>query len=155
MGLATIEEVQDEKNVNSLEYINSFGAVMSNEVLLHKYNETRPIDIDYIKKCSLHKVRKLHYNILVLISSVVLFFLGFNDVFFDIRIILFVISSLMFVAIPFIKIYKYHFIILKQGDFFKIEIENYLKDDAKKLVSVINKKIKENRKTKSQLDFVK
>jgi hypothetical protein len=151
MSLVTIEGVQDEKMLNNVEYINSFGALVPNGVLLHKYNESIPMDIDCIRKCSLYKVRKLHFNFLVLISSIILFFLGFNKLFFEIRIFLFAISSLMFIAIPFIKIYKYHFVILKQGDFIKIEIENYLKDDAKKLTSVINRKIKENRKAKVNL----
>lgn len=142
-------ENQDSNNNNSinshqLEYLNSFGAIFNDGILIHQYNESVPIHIDSLVKVGLSKKKKLIPNYIFLTLAI-----GFGGVYFLLdslgllaQISLLTLSVLFFTLFIFIKKYKYNFILMKSNESVeKIPLKRYFVVDAKQILKLANKKL--------------
>jgi len=133
---------------NDIKFMNSFGVIFDNEVLIHEYNPRRPILFDELSRVNLSKVRKLHYNFLSVFSALALvgaiLYLNFSFFFYAL-VVLFAIFGFGY------KKHEYRFFLQHEQDFKEFVIKRGMKEDAKKIFLEIKKKQKQIKKRNEQM----
>lgn len=127
---------------NKIEYSNSLGVIFSNSVLIPSYNTRNPIEISIIKKCKIYKKESLLSKYFFVIVCLLTSILGvyFSTTYLEI-VLLAVITGLSVLGFFKIKHTKYTLVLVKKDlDFIKIDLNLKEKDEAKKLVQIIEKK---------------
>lgn len=127
-----------------IELSNSVGVLFTNCLLLPKYNERIPIELESINKIRLIKKEALFYNFISFLLGVgcLLSIYFFSTTIFEVVLLSFI--SLVFLIASF-KINKvvYFLVITKSNiDFFELKVDKKYKNDAKQLVLKVNKKIR-------------
>jgi hypothetical protein len=131
-------------------FINSFGAIALGGFYLNQYSNNL-IPFENVKRVKITKTRSYNLNIFFTTNAIVV--LGSTIFFLDQKSSLvfcgYLLSLLFFLTGFFYKKNKYQFIVVnKDRDSFTIDVDAKVKDDAKKISTEINEKIKNLEKTK-------
>jgi len=147
MGINADIIKEEEIEVSRIQYINSIGAIIGNHLLLYSPSRLL-IDIESIRKAEIHKTRNFFYNIFFIACAIPLFYILANRKFTMLETILIsIIATVLSVFAFVIRNSKYKMLIKKlDADFIEIEIERQAKDDAKGIIRLVNKKIRQRRK---------
>jgi len=139
----TIKQTEKE-NKTKIEYMNAFGVIFNNYLVIYNINQKITIEIVDIKWISLRKRRKPKKNIyllsLAILTAVITYFIHFST---TNKYVFSTIAFALFISVIFFKEYKYKFTIIKHNDLLEFEIKRSLKDDAKKIQKFINDQLKE------------
>lgn len=128
---------------SSFEFMNRFGIILNNEIVIHQYNRAIPIRLDNLKKIELRKIRKYRRNSLSVMVGMALFMIPFLfRVPYYYIICLYAMGMVSVIAGVFIREYEYRLLIIKKNDFVSLTIDKDAKDDAKSIAVRINKKLK-------------
>lgn len=138
-------------NESKIQHINSIGAVIDDCLLLHAYSKP-PIDIHTIRKAEIFKTISVVYNLLFAIGA---FGLGMALFLYHFTLleILFVSVLMAFLlgCAYFFKNSRYTlFIRTTNLDYMEFEVNTRNKEDAKKIVKIVNQKIRQIRRNEKQ-----
>jgi len=144
-----MDAVKAEKiTERSFEFMNRFGIILNNEVVIHQYNRTLPISLDGLRKIELRKIRRYRRNSFVLSIGMALFITPFLFVFPKLYFFTLCATGIASVITAmFIREYDYRLLIMKKHDFITLKVDKGNKDDAKNIAIRINKKIKNMRES--------
>jgi len=127
----------------AFEYMNRFGIILSNEIIIHQYNRAIPIRLENLKKLELKKIRKYRRNSLCILIAFSMFAITFLFRFPQLYVIsLFGLGTVLIITGLFVREYAYRLLIFQHHDFVALNIDKDYKDEAKSIASRINKKIK-------------
>jgi hypothetical protein len=134
----------EKENKTKIEYMNAFGVVFNNYLVIYNINQKTTIEIADIKWISLRKKRKPTKNVyllsLAILTSIITYFIHFSTT--NMYIFSTIIAFALFISVIFFKEYKYKFTIIKHNDLLEFEVKRSLKDDAKKIQKFLNDKLK-------------
>ena len=135
-------EIQSQNS--SFEFMNSFGCILKEGVIIHQYNSKIPIQYDSIRKIFIKKRKMLIWN-----YGLGMLGLFFGSLFIGLSLNLIQMISISTVSMFFLisafvfRKNQYVLIILNQSpSFTEIIIKNHFKSDAKVLVKKVNSKLK-------------
>lgn len=140
--------IRDQKvDVSKIQYINSIGAIIGDNLLLYSPSRLL-IDLDSIRKAEIHKTRNFFYNLFFIVCSTPLFYLlATRQVTRLETILICVLAGVLLVPAFTIKNTKYKMLINRQNaQFIEIDINRQAKEDAKGIVRLVNKRIRQRRK---------
>lgn len=149
--MQAVKHIQDtNEDIINIHHINSVGAVMDNYVLFHS-PERFSIEIDCIRKAGIVRTRNFFYNLAFIFSALPLIYILFA---FDFTLLEKTFTGILisfFLVLGFsIKKLRYVLFISKSDrDLIEFEVNKFSKEDAKKIVRIINKKINKNRGDKN------
>ena len=130
----------------TFEYMNRFGIILNNEIVIHQYNRAIPIRLESLKKIELRKIRKYRRNSLCILIALSLFVIPFLFRFPHSYVIsLCGLGTVLIITGLFVREYAYRLLIVQHHDFATLNIDKDHKDEAKSLALRINKKIKTNK----------
>lgn len=141
-------DMKDSLSVDTFEYMNSLGIIFNNEIVLHQYNSKIPINIKRIRRVFIEKKRSFLLNACLIITSILIFF---APLLFDSRYnyMLNVFFGSIILLVGFVlRIKNYRLILILENDISKIDLNKVTINEAKKIVSLINKKIKRSNQRK-------
>lgn len=127
----------------SIQYLNSIGAIVDNCLLLYKHDYPM-ITIDSIKKVEIHKSTGFFYRLILVLSTIPLFYTLFalNLTYFEKLLTCIYIALLLGLSYFIIK-QKYTVVIRKTDTVdIEFEVDPYGKEDAKRFMRQINRTIK-------------
>jgi len=134
---------------SKIHIINSIGAIIDNCLLLHSPNRLL-IEIESIQKAEVHKRRNLTFNLFFIGCTLPLFYALYVSHFTKLEVLL--LSLLIAILLGtglFVRRSRYTLFIKKfDMDFIEFEINLYCKEDAKKIASMVNRKIRHMRRNK-------
>ncbi len=141
------------KHQSKLEFFNSYGLVFEDKFYLHRYNYRSFIDIDDLNKIKLVEKRVLTPNYLLFITALLILFIGFFNNqnmliikgFSSLFAFVFILSSIVYK-----KCECSILMVTSSLQPLHIGVENDFKNEAKEIISQINKKI-ESKKTTQNL----
>lgn len=127
----------------SIHYINSIGAIYDNNILLFNYNHA-VIELESVRKVEINKSVSLIHSLflipIMLSFSYTLF--AFNLTYFE-KLLIYLYIFLLIIALFFIKKRKYKMYIRKSdASDIELNINQYDKEDAKRIAKQINGRIK-------------
>lgn len=136
---------------SKIQIINSIGAIIDNSLLLHSPNRLL-IEIESIQKAVVYKKRNFLFNLFFIGCTVPLFYALYKNSFTRLEVLLMSIIIVILLGFGFfIKSSRYTLFIKKFDlDFIELEISLYCKEDAKKIASMVNRKIRHMKKNKAQ-----
>jgi hypothetical protein len=134
---------------SKIQIINSIGAIIDNCLLLHSPNRLL-IEIESIQKAEVHKKRNFLFNLFFIGCTVPLFYALYKNSFTRLEVLLMSVLIVILLGCGFfVKNSRYTLLIRKFDlDIIELEISLYCKEDAKKIASLINRKIRHMRKIK-------
>jgi len=141
--------MQQEKSLSSefkesskaLEYMNDFGAIYRDRIIIHSADEIVPIKVKNISKIVFVKRRKLHLNFTFIISSIVFFsVVALNQLYFISQILIEFFSFILAIIGVFYTAYQYKFVVVNKFDFIELLVSNSLKAEAEELVMEFNQR---------------
>ena len=138
-----IKNIQDSNDhVINITHINSIAAITDHYVLFHSPDRLR-IEIESIKKTEIIKSRSFIYNLLVALCALPLIYIlvRFHFTLLEKILIGSFIIALLGIAIK-MKSSRYTLFISKFDMNIEFDIHENHKEDAKKIVKIINKKVK-------------
>lgn len=130
----------------SIDYINSVGAIIDNYVLIHNYGESL-ISIAAIRKLEIHKTTGRQYNLVSFLSAMPLvYMLCIMDFTLLEKLFVGVFTALLLGLAIFFRKSKYTLFIKKvDTECIALPVNKYQKDAAKRMVRLVNKKIKQSK----------
>lgn len=134
-------------DISRIQYINSIGAIIGDNLLL--YSPSRLLlDIDSIRKAQIYKKRNFFYNVFLFVCSTPLFYiLATHRVTRLEAILICVLAGVLLVPAFTIKNTKYKMLINRQNaQFIEIDIDRQSKEDAKGIVRLVNRRIRQQKK---------
>ncbi|MGV9003273.1 hypothetical protein [Flavobacterium sp.] len=142
-------QLRIKEQYSNLEYLNSFGAIFNNEIILHKYRNSNPIPLDSVLKIKFLKKRKLVVNYVFLFFAVAgaisLYKLQYPELITN--VIGCASVFLLFLLSFFLKNHEYKVLLVTNNyQVNYIVVEKYLKEDAKIIFQKIQKKINKQKK---------
>ncbi len=136
-----INRTEFKENPKALEYMNDFGAIYKDRIIIHSSDAIVPIKLKNISKIVLVKRRKLHLNFTFILSSFVFFLVvTFNHLYFFSEILLDFMGFLLAITGLFYTAHQYKFIVVNQFDFIELEVHDSLKYEAEELVAEFNER---------------
>lgn len=128
----------------NIDHINSVGAIIDNSVLIHNYGGSL-ISIATIRKLEIHKTTGMQYNLISFLCAVLLVYIMYS-VDFTLLEKLFIgtFTMLLLGLAIFFKKSKYTLLIKKiDTECIALPVNKHQKDAAKRIVRLVNKKIKQ------------
>lgn len=128
-----------------LEYSNAYGLIFEDRFYVHRENDLSCINLNKVKRIKLVKGREIKINVVTFLLSCMIIYFSF--LFQDNQMIykyLFYLGAFVFFVTSFL-LKKYHYtIIVVTIDYqpIKIRVDVEFKNEAKKIVEKVNKKIK-------------
>ena len=147
-----VEELELDVVMSKIYHINSIGAIIDNCLLLYSYSKF-PIEIETIRRAEILKTKiNSIYKLLFIVCAIPLIWTLFIYHFTQLeRFFIYASIAFLFGCAYFIKNSKYILFIRKMNvDCIEFEVNKHSKDDAKKIVNIVNKKIRQL-KVKSKL----
>lgn len=131
----------------NIQYINSIGALIDNRLLIHTPDRLL-IEIESIRRAEIHKSRSFIYNFFFLLCAMPLIYFLFTYGFTKLEQILVSAFTLLLLTVAFkIKTAKYILCIRKLDmDYVEMEIPRFSKEDAKSMVKIVNRRIRQLKK---------
>jgi hypothetical protein len=135
---------------NTLEYMNAFGALFQESVVIHRHGSGSPVIFANIKRAQLIKKHTYLVNFVFALGTaglIAAIFIRQPALFTTFVLILCALVTTL--AAIFYRRAVYEFLIVTSHDYLKVVVDKDLKEDAKKMVSKINTKIKKRDREKS------
>ena len=140
--MMTEKEKNRNNDLNNLEYINSFGAIFSENTIINNNDKKIVINNDDIRKCFIKKSRNLKKNYIFLSFLFISIYSYFIFPSITSKLCFIVISLISFFMFLYIKVYNYTFFMLTKMDYVEVKLNLNSKEDAKKIVSFLRSKRK-------------
>lgn len=145
--MQAVKHIQNtNEGIINIHHINSVGAVMDNYVLFHS-PQRFSIELDSIRKAGIVRTRNIFYNLAFIFSALPLVVIAFAFEFTLLEKIFvgMLITAFLVLGFSFKKLRYVLFISKVDRDHIEFEVNKTCKEDAKKIVRIINKKIRNNR----------
>lgn len=145
-----MQVVKDHDTVDivarSIQHINSIGAIIDNRLLIHNYGGSL-MDIGSIRKLEIHKTTGTLYSLILFLSAMPLVYTLFTIDYTQLEKLLVMIFIMLLVGFAiFIRKPKYTLFIKKvDTECIALPVNKYQKDAAKRMVRLVNKKIKQSK----------
>lgn len=125
------------------EFINDFGAIFKEEMIINEYHLKTPIKLKQVTKISFVKRRKYHWNIACFAFSIILAYsIVYHDNYFRFNIVLGLLSLLLLMVGFYFSAFQYKFLLVNKVSFIEIIVNKQLKSDVEEIVIYLNKHIK-------------
>ncbi|HLF53232.1 hypothetical protein [Flavobacterium sp.] len=125
------------------EFINDFGAIFKEEMIINEYHRKTPIKLKQVTKISFVKRRKYHWNMACFAFSIILvYIIVYHDNYFRFNIVLGLLSLLLVIVGFYFNAFQYKFLLVNKVSFIEIVVNKHLKSDVEEIVIHLNKHIK-------------
>ena len=151
MGSAVILNCFECQEYFLSKFENSFGAIVADVLLISKDDTIISIRMEHLAKVSFHYRRNYFWNFVCFVSAllcVLTLIYIVTNVFWN--IIICGIFSVTLILTLKMKLMEYTFLAVRFNlNFTEIKVKNYQKEDAEKIVQLINVKLKHRNESRS------
>ena len=143
--MINIKPIPINSQPNKLEYFNTIGLIFQNDIYLNRKNTLVQYEIDDIKRIVFKKQRNLNHNYFTFLISLSIAFSSYalGIVTGNFKLFGFVVSGILLLYSFLNKSYSYHILLITMNqNIVSLLINPDCKKQASKLVTLINKKIK-------------
>ena len=135
-----------QKDISELmetpEFINNFGAVFKEEMIIHESNRINSIRLKNISKIVFVKNRKYHLEVLSFCLAAILIFSVINyENSFKLNMFLGFMSLLLMFIGDFFQFFQYKLIIVSKQDFVEIKVDKQFKAEAMEMAGHLKSRI--------------
>lgn len=131
---------------DDLIFVNSFGVLFNNALILHLFNKNTPINLEQIRKIVIVKKRVLFTNYIIFLSAITALIVAYyiqDSVDFKIVIATLLLAAILFLVSFIVKINEYKMVVLRhEREPIKVEFTNHFKKDAIIIMQKVNKHLK-------------
>lgn len=141
--MSTNEGVFEKHSIENPIFMNSFGIIYLDRIIIRTFNKDTSINLGEIRKVMLIKKREIRYNVLSFVVSIVVLLTAIiynNNNVLCVSISL-LITFFLIIFSFFYKKNKYALVFLKHTGYFKIQVNKERKKEAKILMRKINAKV--------------